>query len=366
MPNPNMRQQRKPFDQYLKAANKRQSQKYMKKTTKTGAYKKQRKKQMMLRRAPVVEMKTRNHASVEEQNGYEINDNPITGNNPLKWRSVPTDDAFSLIPLDSYYRMSQGLKESQCIGKSITSRWLQLRTEFRFPYGGNITLIDGSTSPPTAYQAINKVIQEPTKLYLICGWVTRKWGLPVEELNADNTLTTETADQKNLLEYITSQIKPYFDEATDRLRFHKKRTMNVKVESYRKIEPNLNNSISSQIQPEHVNADPDGTGHVIQAMGSLPPVLRSHKWTIGRKLQLTEGVAEPANTEDDAPPVAEQDLQNLYPNDAWLPFAVIHNPNFLAQQAVLANNVDPGNSNRFLAGQFIQFRYNDQHTYTDS
>ena len=55
------------------------SRRYMKKTTKSGAYKKPQKKQMMIRRAPVVELKTRNHAEVEELNGYEINDNPCDG-----------------------------------------------------------------------------------------------------------------------------------------------------------------------------------------------------------------------------------------------------------------------------------------------
>ena len=256
----------------------------MKKTTAKGAYAKSKKSQMMIRRAPVVEIKSRNHAEVEEFNGYLVDDeNSLNAQNPLKWRSIPTDDAFSLIPLDSFYRISQGLRDSQCIGTSITSRWLALRTEFRFPHGENITLIDGSTNPPTPYAVPNRVIQNPCKLYLICGYVTRKWGLPITQMNAQNSLIAQDATNQNLLEYITSQIKPYFDESQDKLRFNPKTTMNVKVLKYRKIAPNLNQSIPSQVAPQHVVQNPDGSIFEEQAQGSLPAVSRSHKWTINNK-----------------------------------------------------------------------------------
>ena len=68
-----------------------------------------------------------------------------------------------------------------------------------------------------------------------------------------------------------------------------------------------------------------------------------------RKIHLSEG-KELATGNDAASP----DTQNLYPNNQWLPFAIIFNPDWERMR-----DVDNANTTCTLA-------YNDIHHYTDS
>ena len=44
--------------------------------------------------------------------------------------------------------------------------------------------------------------------------------------------------------------KPYFDDRSDKLSFRPKETTNIKIESYRRIKPNLNEAIASRAVPD--------------------------------------------------------------------------------------------------------------------
>ena len=64
--------------------------------------------------------------------------------------------------------------------------------------------------------------------------------------------------------------------------------------------------------------DPIGTAPVYEAepFGSIPDVSRSHSWKTMRKIPLTRG-------QDTSFSV---DNVNMYPNECWVPFAVITIP----------------------------------------
>ena len=108
---------------------------------------------------------------------------------------------------------SHDIEEYQMIGDSLTSKYLNLKMQFRFPQGTEIKL------PTQLTLVVNKMIEDPCRLYLVTGYVTKEWGLPLEPMNAANPLTSAQATQLNLQEYITSQLKPYFDDSFDKLSF---------------------------------------------------------------------------------------------------------------------------------------------------
>jgi len=330
----------------------------MTKQSQRGAYKKQVKDQLVLRRAPIVETKQRVHSDIAILNGALPGTPTGAGGSaaqPLNFTPLVVDDAFTLLNLASYYRISHGLEEYQCIGNSLFSKYFNLKLQMRFPDGSNIKLTDATGT----YEIPNVMIQKPTKVYLICGWVTRKWGLPLTQMNATNTLTASTASQANLLEYITSQLKPYFDDDEDKLQFRPKQTTSIKIDKYVRIKPNLNEATATQAHPANtwgVPGNPNYDNVVIPASGSIPDVYRSWSVKTNKKLVLSEGVPITAET--------ETDVENLYSNDAWLPFAVIYNPDYEEQ---VKNWVPVGTpDNRLAKTQMIQYRFNDAHYFTDS
>ncbi|AXQ65447.1 MAG: hypothetical protein [Circular genetic element sp.] len=339
---------------------KSQKGRVMRKVSKQGAYKKTVKSQMVMRRAPIVETKQRVASDIAAINGHAAGGDDIL--NPLNWRTIVVDDAFTLIPIDSYYRISHGLEEYQCIGNSLFSKYLNLKLQVRFPDGrAKATLPDPSGTG--TYEVPNVMIRNATKLYMICGWVTRNWGLPLVQVNSENKLTSHTATQANLKEYIISQLKPYFDDDEDKLQFRPKATTNIKVDKYVRVKPNLTTAIASQATPANnwsVPGNPNYDEVVIGATGSIPDVYRSWSTKTNRKLTLTEGV----KITTPISPETFRDDENLYPNDSWLPFCVLYNPDYETQKARwLPDDVDPLKLKQICA---INYRFNDAHYFTDS
>lgn len=347
----------------------KQSKKYVKKTTRKGAYKKNVKNQMALRRAPIVETKQRVSSDIARLNGFLPGDNsPNNWNQPLNWRSLITDDAFTLIPINSFYRQQRGLEEWECIGNSIFSKFINMKFQFQFPEGKNITMFStqsnnhGQDPPGTPYEVPNKMIEQPTKLYLICGWVTQNWNCPLDvELDQSSNPypgqrpQREYATQAELLRYIENQLRPYFDDQYDKLEFRPKETTNIKIDKYVRIKPQHEGAIGTQANPVTLGADEEGQT-VTYATGSIPQVNKSWSQKVNRKITYTQG----QNTS------YSQDNQNLYPNDCWLPFAVVYNPDFERQVANTEVSTNPQLAGRFTQVQMMRYRFNDAHYYTDS
>ena len=325
--------------------------KFMKKVNKKGAYKRNVKNQMMLRRAPIVETKQRVHSDIAVINGYQSGGDNLV--NPLNWRTLVTDDAFTLLPLNSYYRNSHGFQEYNVLGSSIFSKYLNMKMELRFPKNEDITFTDSETGQQ--YTTKNKIIEDPTKVYLICGWITQHLNYPVNDNPSPSLPKQSDAGQDAIETYITQQLKPFFDDDEDKLQFRPKQTTNIKIELYKRLAPNLGKAISAPIKPLQT-WQVDGGGNpswLIQPSGSVPSVRSGHSYNCMKKIALTEG-------KELSFPV---DNQNLYPNNSWLPFAVIYNPNYESQ---LANTIVDPTTGRFTQVQFMEYRWNDVHYFTDS
>lgn len=343
--------------------------KNVKKVTAKGAYKKNIKNQMALRRAPIVETKQRVSSDTARMNGYEPGADDVTNSlQPLNWRSLVVDDAFTLVPINSFYRMQRGLNEWEIIGNTVFSKFLNMKFQFQFPEGKNISMFStqinnqGNDPVGTPYPVPNKMIQKPTKLYLICGWVTQTWNCPIsQELDTHSNALPgqrpqqDLATQGQLLTYISNQLRPYFDDQYDKLEFRPRETTNIKIDKYTRIKPNLTSAIGTQAVPVHQGFDEQGQ-NVQFAHGSIPQVNKSWSQKINRKVTYTQG----ENTSFSV------DNQNLYPNNSWLPFCVIYNPDYEQQVANTIQNTDPEFAGRFTQVQMMRYRFNDAHYYTDS
>lgn len=341
----------------------------MKKVTRKGAYKKNVKNQMTLRRAPIVETKQRVSSDIARINGYEPGSNEADNyQQPLNWKNLIVDDAFTLIPIDSFYRNSRGLEEYQMIGNTIFSKYLNMKFQFQFPEGKNITLYStkvnnhGQDPIGTPYQVPNKMIQDPTKLYLICGWITQNWNCPLDvELDphsdpiAGQRPQRDQATQEELRRYIENQLRPYFDDQYDKLEFRPKATTNIKIEKYVRIKPHHDSAIGTAPHPVVQGFNEQGQT-VTFATGSVPQVNKSWSQKINRKITYTEGAETSLST----------DKQNLLPQDSWLPFAVIYNPDYQQQLSNMILSTNPEEDGRFTQVQMMRYRFNDAHYYTDS
>lgn len=340
----------------------------MKKVSKKGAYKKSVKNQMSLRRAPIVETKQRVHSDIATLLGYPVTAPTVpavAGDiQPANFQSIIPTTAFTLLPLNSFYRNTHGFEEWDVIGNSIFSKYLNVKVQVRFPHNEKVYLPvpEAEGKPPgTMYDVDNVMIQSPSKVYLICGWVTQNWNCPIEGETAagvpivGSRPSRDEATQAQLIEYITRQLKPYFDDSSDKLMFRERETSNIKIDKYVQFKPNLDNAIATQAVPtvEHISeAVSPPARYELPAHGSIPDVMRSWSTKTNRKIHLTDGGQDGVSG------------QNLYPNHTWLPFAVIYNPSYDTQEA--AWTVDEANPGRFTKVQALQYRFNDAHYFTDS
>lgn len=327
--------------------------KYMKKVGKRGAYKKNVKNQMVMRRAPMVETKQRVHSDIATLNGYLAGANNIV--NPLNWRTLVVDDAFTNVPLRSWQRISHGFQDYQAIGNSIFSKYLNVKFQLRFPRDEMLSLPDpvAPNDPTKNYDCPNRMIQHPTKVYLVCGWITESMNYPINASPSPSLPDQSDATQDALDVYITQQLKPFFDDDEDKLQFRPKQTTNIKIDRYVNLAPKLTQAIATQAVPQHQFSDSSVNIIDVKAHGSIPDVMKSWNSKTNRKIPLTQG-------EDTTFPV---DKQNLYPNNSWIPFVVIYNPDYEAQAAQAIIDAQTG---KFTQVQMMEYRWNDAHYYTDS
>lgn len=353
----------------------RSVKKSMKKVTKKGAYKKNVKNQMIVRRAPLVETKQRTSSIIAALNGHGVSlmpedqdpngtQNYLTDGDakqPLNWRIVPNDDAFYNIPLDVFNRNSRGLKDYQMIGDTIMAKWLNTRVEIKFPAG---EIINASPNVGSATSR-NVMIQDNYKVYLIWGWVTAPLHAPLADPSGDRQ-PVSSVTQLDLDQHIESQLKPYFDDNVDPLSFTPKQTTNIKIEKYIRVKPNTKEAIPTQAIPLHQGGNA-AEPMIVPPTGSIPNAQRNHNFTINRKIRYDEGYPEEAQ--------GRVDYENNFPNNSWLPFCVLYTPNFAVANAVpnylgSTTPVDPISRHVYTPNerrcQHLFVRFNSQLNYTDS
>lgn len=330
----------------------------MKKVGKKGAYNKTVKNQLVMRRAPIVETKQRVHSDIALLNGFQPGNLPLPsgGNivNPLNWRTLSLDDAFTNIPLRSWQRNTHGFQEYNVIGNSIFSKYINMKMQLRFPRGEQFTLPVPNSNPISYYEATNRMIQVPTKLYLICGWITEPMNYPIAAVNSPSLPPQSDAGYEAINTYITQQLKPFFDDDEDKLQFRPKETTNIKIEKYVKLAPKLTEQVSTQAVPEHQFADSSVNIIDVKPHGSVPDVSKSHSFKTNRKIALTQGTDANFTT----------DKQNLFANNSWIPFAVIYNPDYELQLAQW--KADASKPGQFTDVCSMEYRWNDCHYFTDS
>jgi hypothetical protein len=287
------------------------------------AYRKPVRNQMMLRRAGVVETKVRVDTDVAVNNGHtEENDweQPLAwkplGYSPLQGVADMGTNAFTWIPLQSFTRISRGLNDDQMIGSNITSKFLKVKAQFRFPNNQYILKESGGDIEKEDERNLNVFIQNQCKLYFICGWVTKDMGRPIQISQTGDGLLASQVTEASLARYVCDQIEPYFNDDTDKLEFRPKQTTNIKIEHYSRVKPNLTQTIPTQGIAQQTWTNNLGEDvNLTSPTGSIPDVYKSYTFKTGRKVQLTLGTPAAQN-------VGSADTQNFYPNDSWLPFCI--------------------------------------------
>lgn len=328
----------------------------MRKQSKRGAYKKSVKNQMVLRRAPIVETKQRVQGDIDSLNGlHPDNDVHVEQSNCLNWRTISLASAFTLLPLTVYTRNSHGLQDYQMIGDSLFSKYLNVRTQFRWPDGQQMIEDPQYTGSGPAPDVRNMMIEHTCKVYLICGWITEPPNFPITALSSKTPAADVT--EAIISQYITENLYPYFDDDQDKLLFRPKQTSNIKIDKYVRVSPSIDTQIGTMAVPR--GRDVGGTR---RAHGSIPDVSRNWSTKTNRKLTHTLGL--PIENPEPTASVPKPDQQNYFTNNSWIPFCMIYNPQYQETKDAIAAWKEDSPDDEDVASNFM-YRYNVAHYYTD-
>ncbi len=254
-------------------------------------------KQIRLR----TETKSRTHA--EMSIGSEAGQ-PTTIADPTTYFELQNDDAFTYIPPLSFLSMTQGTREEMMIGNSVYSKYCKMKISLLYPNGADMSVV-------------------PSNQYLVHGWLKTptNW-------STFTTPVVNNANRNDLKLFVIQRLKAYFDERDDKLKFIPRANTGFKILGYRKI----TNDKNSQFSTENTSVGPKNL---------------SVTWSINRKVQYEEGFPNIG-----ARPTLGPNDQFLYPNQSWLPFVVVYNPQFASMGDAPKNR--------------IKIAYNDCHWFTDS
>ena len=287
--------------------------KNMAKTSQRGAYAKNKKRQMVIRRAPIVET-------------YKYQ--TITDDTPSVVQEQPLDlaDPFNMFPVDAFlagFKQSldiprDGLSTSvntgpTCKGRDIFSKIIGMKLKFEFPE--NDAMIRSNYTAPIVYH----------------GWVKKTL------FQEGNNITRPIIMAK-----ITQVLEKHFNDRASKLEYMDKQPSEFIILGKRKIRPNNNLAIAPP--PKYHTND---TGTVDHYRGALPPVFYKVKWNVNRKVGLKQSNSWLTGS-------GGTDESRFIPGDCWLPFCICYNSDF-AKQSLVGDN----------AGQ-IKVSFNSVHYYSDS
>ena len=270
------------------AAARNKQKQFVRKTTRKGAYAPAKKNQMMIRRAPFVETKSKTYEDLQSEFSYFANLDHLQ----FTERTTPT----RFMNPEVFLIHQQGLDEHQVIGKSIYAKYMNMKLNFRFPQ--KAFSVNGQ----------NQIVPiVPQDYELVWGWVPN----PLQATGQTTpTVPAMTLDDINT--HINQRVTDYFNERKDNLRFIPKKASTIRILGRRKIRPNLNRSSTAPLQ----TIDPlTGADY---AIGSIPDVSMNISWPLKRKLHLEHS----ANLVPD-PTKPTVKYPGLFPNYSWLPFCVM-------------------------------------------
>ncbi len=260
----------------------------MKKTTAKGAYKPARKKQMMRRRAPFVETKSKTYEDLQAEYPHMLDH--------VAFSTRTTSHRF--MNPEVFLIHQQGLDEHQVIGKSIYARYMNMKIQVRFPQAAFST------------SGINKIVPLVPQDYELI------WGFVPNPLQATGQTTPTSPDMTldDINAHINQRVTDYVNNQKDRLRFIPKKASTLRIIGRKKIRPNLNRS---SVAPAQTIDSITGADYVV---GSIPDVHTQISWPLKRKIHLEHATNL---VKDDTKP---NNLHpGLFPNYSWLPFCVFVN-----------------------------------------
>lgn len=255
--------------------------KSLKVTSKRGAYKPQQKKNMMIRRAPFVETKSRTHEDVIADFPALVGRNAFTAYNTALLNMNP----------DSFLCMKQGLEENQMIGRAVFAKYLKMKISIRFP------------QPSFVINGKNQIIPDrPQRYYLLWGFVnSTNW-------TASTSPQANTATLADVHTHINQRLIDYFNDQKDYLRFIPKRASTLTIIGRRKVYPSKK---YLQVTNSHDNVGAD------TITGVIPDFNTSVYWPLKKKIHYEKT----NNIQDD-----QNQTFGFYPNYNRLPFCVLVNP----------------------------------------
>lgn len=274
----------------------------LKKTTKKGAYALNRKKAIRTRLMPLMETKSWKDSDLaliitaSSSASYGDYADPRTSRpiNASMANISPMCDKFGF----------NGLDGSTFMGDNRYHKLLSQKICFQFPQGENIPL----------------VLQEA---WLIHGWV-------LDPLNV-STITSgavqpELVNPAFMTQYITEQVKEWFNERNDILDWVSKNRSTIKVLGKKLIRPRSNNRAWTSAA-NSLGAGVDGYPQDGQVIPDSP--LYQLTWKMNRKAQMYEGPAGGAT----GPRPLHFEKGN------WLAFSVVYQPNFEDQYPAAASQL---------------------------
>lgn len=287
------------------------NKKFMKKTTKRGAYGSKAKKNINTRMRPMIETK-----AWKDSDLALLMTHPSYGdyNDPRTAQPV-TASMANISPMCNLFGFN-GLDGSTFLGDNRYGRMLQQKIQITFPQGENIPLI-------------------PQEAWLIHGWVT-------EPMNV-STITSGATQPEDVTpafytQYITEQVKEYFNERNDVLDWVPKGRSAIKVVGKKLIRPRSNNRAWSSAA-NSLGAGIDGYPQDAQVISDSP--LMKLNWSITRKQQMYEGPAGGGSSAPSTPSPLH------FEKGGWIPFTVIYQPKFEDQYPAEASQLKVRSDSKF-------------------
>lgn len=268
----------------------------VRKTSRRGAYKKGKKKQMAIRRAPFVEVKRKDDEQLRSPGFFSGSGSTSFLTDHTEFTVHDTEHCM-MDPL-SYYLWSQGLDQSQHIGQAVNLKYTNMKIQVRFPQPSMEITAAGSTLK-------QRIPALPQKYELIWGWVPAPLQLTGNTTPAANTVTAT-----QILDHVNHRVTDYFNSRKDRLRFIPKKDATLRIIGRRRIRPDLRYQSTAQATQPDATKDPIGT---------IPDYFTEISWKHNnRKIWLEQT----GNINGDS------DLIAMYPNYTWLPFCTLVNWNY--------------------------------------
>jgi hypothetical protein len=209
-----------------------------------------------------------------------------------------------------------GLDGSTFIGDNRYARMLQQKIQITFPQGENIPIV-------------------PQEAWLIHGWVTEP--LNVSSITS-GAVQPEDVTPAYLTQFLTEQVKEYFNERNDVLDWVPKGRTNIKVLGKTLIRPRSNNRAWSTAA-NSMGAGIDGYPSDGQVISDSP--LYRLNWKFSRKQQMYEGPPGPGASMPSVPSPLH------FERGGWIPFSVIYQPKFDDQYPSTASNLQVRSDSKF-------------------